>query len=131
MWVTYTKKIEYCVVLYNDSMDEDQPIHFLSKSRTKSAKFNLFLKAREMRQVEKVLEQILILPEQSRRRWVEENGEMMSAAFESFIEDSNQTLEEMNLDLESLELSKELVTALRDTTNIVQGILSEKQKLTG
>ncbi len=129
--MTYTNERRVCDVLYNGSMDDDQPIQFLSKSRTQSTKFNLFLKAREMKQVEEVLQGVMILPETERQQWVEENGEMMSAAFESFIEDSNQTLEEMNFDLESLELSKELVTALRDTTNIVQGILSEKQKLIG
>ena len=84
-----------------------------------------------MKQIEEVLRGVIILPEPERQAWVVENGALMSAAFESFIEDSNLTLEEMNFDMESLELSKELVTSLRDTMNIVQGILSEKQTLIG
>lgn len=111
-------------------MDDQPSIHFLSKSHTGSTKFNLFLKAHEMKQVEELLRQVMMLPKKERKQWVKENGALMHEAYELFIEDSSLTLEEMNFDSESLELSKELVTALRDTSNIVQGILSEKQNLT-
>lgn len=102
---------------------------FISKASTGSAKFNLFLKAHELKEVSKILEQILLLPQDERTAWVEENGEILSEAIDIFVQDSNLTLEEVTMDTETLELSKELVLSLRDTMNIIQGILFDRQKL--
>lgn len=109
-------------------MDDYSP-KFISKASTVSAKFNLFLKAHELKEVSKILEQVLLLPQDERTAWVEENGEMLSEAIDIFVQDSNLTLEEVTMDTETLELSKELVLSLRDTMNIIQGILFERQKL--
>lgn len=109
-------------------MDDYSP-KFVSKANTSSAKFNLFLKAHELKEVSKILEQVLLLPQDQRNAWVEENGEMLSEAIDIFVQDSNLTLEEVTMDSETLELSKELVLSLRDTMNIIQGILFDRQKL--
>ena len=57
---------------------EDYSPKFISKAQTSSAKFNLYLKAHELKEVSKVLEQVLLLPQDQRSLWVEENGEMLS-----------------------------------------------------
>lgn len=76
-----------------------------------------------------MLEQVLLFPQDQRNAWVEENGEMLSEAIDIFVQDSNLTLEEVTMDTETLELSKELVLSLRDTMDIIQGILFDRQKL--
>lgn len=116
-------------VIYNTHTMDDYSPKFVSKAQTSSAKFNLYLKAHELKEVSKVLEQILLLPQEQRAAWVEENGEMLSEAMDIFVQDSNLTLEEVTMDTETLELSKELVLSLRDTMDIIQGILFERQKL--
>lgn len=108
---------------------EDYSPKFISKAQTSSAKFNLYLKAHELKEVSKVLEQVLLFPQDQRNAWVEENGEMLSEAIDIFVQDSNLTLEEVTMDTETLELSKELVLSLRDTMDIIQGILFDRQKL--
>lgn len=109
-------------------MDDYSP-NFTSKAHTSSTKFNLYLKTRELKEVSKVLEQVLMMPQDQRASWVEENGEMLSDAVDTFVQDSNLTLEEVTMDTETLELSKELVLSLRDTMDIIQGILFDRQKL--
>lgn len=109
-------------------MDDISP-KFFSKATTTSAKFNLYLKAHELKEVSRVLEEIMLLPPEKREDWVSENGDILSEAVEIFVQDSNLALEDVTMDSETLELSKELVLSLRDTMSIVQGILFDKQKL--
>jgi hypothetical protein len=96
---------------------------------TNSTKFNLYLKTHEIREIQKVLRHVLLLPPKRRLNWVEENGQIIQAAFDSFIDDSNLVLEDMMLDDEALELSHELVTSLKNALAIVENILTEEQTL--
>jgi hypothetical protein len=116
-------------VIYNTETMDDYSPKFISKAQTSSAKFNLYLKAHELKEVSKILEQVMLLPQDQRTAWVEENGEILSEAVDIFVQDSNLTLEEVTMDTETLELSKELVLSLRDTMDIIQGILFDRQKL--
>lgn len=101
----------------------------LSDTVTSSTKFNLFLKAHEINEIQKVLKHVMLLPPENRVAWVEENGEIIQSAFDSFIDDSNIVLEDMMADDESLELSQELVNSLKNALSIVENILSEDQTL--
>lgn len=103
-------------------MDDISP-QFLTKASTGSSKFDLFLKTHELKELGSVLERVMLLPKEQRSAWVEENGELIREAIEVFVRDSSLTLEEVTMDTETMELSKELVVSLRDTMNIVQGIL--------
>ncbi|PIY79312.1 MAG: hypothetical protein COY81_03475 [Candidatus Pacebacteria bacterium CG_4_10_14_0_8_um_filter_43_12] len=106
-------------------MDSYSP-QFLTKASTGSSKFDLFLKTHELKEVGSVLEKVILMPKGQRSAWVEENGELIREAVEVFVRDSNLTLEEVTMDTETMELSKELVVSLRDTMNIVQGILFDQ-----
>lgn len=72
---------------------------------------------------------MMLLPPKRRVNWVEENGEIIQAAFDSFIDDSNMVLDDMMIDDEALELSQQLITSLKNALSIVENILSEDQTL--
>lgn len=110
-------------------MDDVAPSVTLRSIATGSGKFNLYLKTRELKAIEEVVRQVLILPKQERLAWVDTNGDWLQDAFDAFIQDSNLTLEEVALDEETMELSKKLVVSLRDTMTMVNGILIENEQL--
>lgn len=110
------------------TMDDFSP-KFISKASSGSAKFDLYLKSRELKEVSKILEQVLLLPTEQRELWVQENGELISEAVDTYIQDSSSALDGIALDPEMMELSKELVLSLRDTMDIIQGILFDRPKL--
>lgn len=101
----------------------------LTDTVTSSTKFNLFLKAHEINEIQKVLRHVMLLPPENRTQWVEENGEIIQSAFDSFIDDSNLVLEDMLIDDESLQLSQELINSLKNALSIVENILSDDQTL--
>ena len=69
------------------------------------------------------------LEHHERRQWVEENGDFLTKAFDQFISETSQTLEGMSMDDETMALSKELVTTLRDTSELLDGLVATTQRL--
>lgn len=94
-----------------------------------STKFNLFLKTRELGSLESILREVMVMPKNDRKAWVDQNGAWLQEAFDAFVQDSNLTLAEVALDEEAMELSKQLVVSLRTTMNMVNGILFENDTL--
>lgn len=95
------------------------------------AKFSLFLKAREIKQIGKALDYIMLLPKAQRDKWVEEHGEFMNDAFNDFIDSSSETFDadSTQFDDEMVALSQDLVVSLQETFNRVHKILSDHHKL--
>ncbi|MEX0895864.1 MAG: hypothetical protein WDZ94_02905 [Patescibacteria group bacterium] len=110
-------------------MNDFVPSVTLRSVTTSSTKFNLYLKTRELKAVSEVVRQVLILPKLERQSWVEEHGDWLQDAFDTCLQESNLTLEEISLDEETMELSQELVISLRDTMSMVNGILIESEQL--
>lgn len=105
-------------------------LKLLSSTPTNSVKFSLYLKAHELREIAKVLENVLLLPEKQRKAWAKEHGEIINKAIDKLVQESNATLSELTFDEETLQLSKELIVSLRDTVDMIHGILFENRKLT-
>lgn len=102
----------------------------LNSANSNSAnKFNLYLKNHEIQQINQVLQEVLLLPQDEREDWISKNGEIVQSAFDTFIDDSNVVLENLSMDEEVIDLSQELIVSLRDTIEIVDSILSEKDFL--
>lgn len=95
------------------------------------AKFSLYLKTREIKEIGKALEHIMLMPKDLRDQWVEEHGEFMNDAFNDFIDSSSATFDadDTQFDDEMMELSQDLVFSLQETFNNVHKILSENHKL--
>ena len=102
---------------------------FLSSPATSDTKFTLFLKTHELQELTKVLERISTLPEEERKAWADEHGPLINQAIESLVQDSNRTLSQLSLDAETMQLSKDLVLTLRDTMEMMQGIIFESSTL--
>ena len=100
----------------------------LTDTINSSAKFNLFLKTHEIQEIQKVLRHVMLMPAAERLAWVEENGEIIQAAFDTFIDDSNLVLDDMLHDDETLELSQELVISLKKALAAVDNILTQEEQ---
>lgn len=111
-------------------MDEDRII-LASDVPATSVKFTLYLKAHELKELSKVLEGVLQLPEKKRQAWAKENGDFVNKALDSIVQESNATLSELSFDDETLQLSKDLIVSLRDTVDMFHGLLYQKKKISG
>ncbi len=109
-------------------MDTDR-ITLVSSTPASSVKFTLYLKAHELKEISKVLEGVLSMPNKKRRAWADENSEIINKALDSIVQESNATLSELSFDDETLQLSKDLIVSLRDTVDMFHGLLYESKKL--
>lgn len=100
-------------------------------STRNAAKFSLYLKLREIKAIGTSLQHVMLLPPNEREAWVEQHGEFMSEAFNEYLDDSTDSLNDLSFDEEMIEMSEDLVVSLQDTFNIVQGILNQRPKLKG
>jgi hypothetical protein len=90
--------------------------------------FSLYLKVREVKKIALYLRQLNLQPLKKRKIWIKENQELVDKLLDSFTNDSLKALEGIALDNEeSLKLSMDLMTSLRETVNMVNN-LSVKQK---
>lgn len=97
-------------------------VAFASKKEV-SKKFKLYLKVREIKGIQKILNDIEQLPLGDREEWIEEYGDMINTALDEFVDDSSFSFENIFTDDETLALSQELVVTLRDTIQTVEGML--------
>jgi len=91
---------------------------------SRTVQFDLYVKLREIKQAAEVLEQIRSMPARERLDWAEEYGDMVNAAFEHFIDDSNSVLCDVSFDSSTMKLSQDLIVSLRDTLVAVQHIVA-------
>lgn len=94
-----------------------------------SKKFKLYLKLREIKGIQRVLTEVTQLSSEEQDKWVEEYGEMVNTAIDSFVDDSSMTFESIFTDDEMLELSQELIITLKETIEAVEGMLYPDSQL--
>src|SRR5680860_1482351 len=85
-----------------------------SSNFNSSLKFVLYLKNKEISEINKVLDRAMSLPKTEQKIWKENYGEMLNNALDLFVDDSNLVLNKLSLDEEVLELSHKLVLSLQD-----------------
>lgn len=103
--------------------------NIFTRQSTGDTKFDLAMRARELEQLEELLKQIYTYSSDERKAWVAENGEFLSFAFEQFISDASQSLQTFSLDDETLSLSRDLVMSLRETGELLDGLVAKGQRL--
>jgi hypothetical protein len=91
-------------------------------------KFDLYVKARELRQITKSLNDILLLPPRERQSWLDDHEPMIMDLMNSFMDDSVLAMNGLQLDQESMNLSVELVTNLRDAMTKINSIFLGSKK---
>lgn len=93
------------------------------------SKFGLFVKAREIDQARDALHHLQLLSIDQRKTWFEENGDLLNAIFNRFIDDSNALLNAVEMDDESLQLSYRIVEGLRESMHLVGEMVYQSQEL--
>lgn len=109
-------------------MGEDQ-IVILPKQPTGNTKFDLAMRTRELRELETILRTVHGMAPAQKTAWVKENGDVLSQAFNQFVAETSPTLENLSFDTEVLTLSKELVSTLRDTSELLDGLVGATPRL--
>lgn len=92
-------------------------------------KKKLFIKMHHVESLSLEFEKIMLLPKQKRDAWVEENEGFLSDMLDAFMQDSMMALDGMELDQETMRLSVDFVTKLREVMSIVRSIVREKGDL--
>lgn len=100
---------------------------FRSGESTDATKFNLYLRTYELRAVQRSLEIIAQKPKAERESLLAEYADLVHQAFDDFIDDSNEILQDVSLDDEALELSANLVNSLQEVVSLIQGILNQEK----
>ena len=94
-----------------------------------SQKFQLYLKARQMRQAQVVFNNVKNMKPEQRKIWLKDNSELVEQAFDGFISESNQVLGQIGLDEESLKLSQTIVQGIKDSMNLMGETVYREQEL--
>lgn len=96
---------------------------------SESQKFSLYVKIREIKQINGVLKQMSLMSDQEKNAWLEENGDIIQDSFDEMIDDSNSLFENLAMDDETLELSEKVVTSIRDTIYLFSSLTSKSDTI--
>jgi hypothetical protein len=94
-----------------------------------SQRFVLYLKVREISEVNRALKKALRLSPHEQKQWAQENGKILDQALNAFIDDTNLILEKLSLDDEILDLSEKLVTGLKRAALNIDKLLGPQEEL--
>ncbi len=103
--------------------------NIFTRHTTGDTKFDLAMRTRELQQFEVLLKQVYTYSTDERKAWVRANGDFLSFAFEQFISEASHTLQDLSLDDETLNLSRDLVMTLRETGELLDGLVLKGQRL--
>jgi len=87
------------------------------------------MRSRELTQFEELIKQIYTYSPDERAAWVAANGAFLSLAFEQFLSDASQSLQGFSFDSETLSLSRDLVMSLRETGELLDGLVAKGRTL--
>jgi len=85
-------------------------------------KFDLYLRSREMKQIVAYLEKVMLKKKNERDLFVAENKVFIDSLMKTFVDDSNLTLEGMQLDQESAQMSVQLAMDLRKSISLINAL---------
>lgn len=85
-------------------------------------KFDLYLRSREMRQIVSHLEKVMLKKKSERELFVTENRTFIDSLMKTFVDDSNLTLEGMQMDQESAQLSMQLAMDVRKSISLINAL---------
>lgn len=94
---------------------------------TSEIKFDLFLKAREIRELNQTLERIFLFNRKDRLGWVKENSDLINQLLDSLMQDAMLVIDGLNLDQESIILSVELMSNLRNALSTLRSLVKDKE----
>lgn len=102
-----------------DDLDFSNPIAI---ENGEDLKFNLFLRAREVQQIVSYLEKIMLKKKSERDLFVSENRNTIESLMKVFVQDSNLSIEGMQLDGEAAALSVQMAMDLRKSISLINAL---------
>lgn len=91
----------------------------ISVESSEDLKFNLFLRAREVGQIVSYLEKLMLKKKSERDLFVSENRNTIESLMKVFVQDSNLSIEGMQLDSEAAALSVQMAMDLRKSISLI------------
>jgi len=85
-------------------------------------KFDLYLRSREVKQIVSYLEKVMLKQKSERELFVSENRVFIDSLMKTFVNDSNLTLEGMQMDQESAQMSMQLAMDLRKSISLINAL---------
>lgn len=110
-------------------MDDDAlylPPLRLSPNQVKT---ELFTGIHQLERMNDQLENIMLLPRKKRDTWVEQNRERLNQLMDRLFEHSQIALQGVDGDVQTMQLSVEYVSHLRDVMNVMHSIFYGKKSL--
>jgi len=89
---------------------------------TADLKFDLFVRSREMEQIAAYLESLMLKHKREREILVKENRAYLETLMPLLVENSNLSLEGMQLDREAAALSMQLAVNLRKSLSLINAL---------
>lgn len=94
----------------------------ISVESSEDLKFNLFLRAREVGQIVSYLEKLMLKKKSERDLFVSENRNTIESLMKVFVQDSNLSIEGMQLDSEAAALSVQMAMDLRKSISLINAL---------
>lgn len=85
-------------------------------------KFNLFLRSREMKQIVLHLEKVMLKKKSERDLFVSENKAFIDSLMKTFVDNSNLSIEGMQMDKEAADLSMQMAMDLRKSISLINAL---------
>ncbi|MCA9370192.1 MAG: hypothetical protein H6774_00055 [Pseudomonadales bacterium] len=93
------------------------------------AKFSLYLRVREIAQLGKELEKVMLLDDLEREAWMKENAHFVDEVLENMLYDSGEVLlQEDVYDEEVLSLSEDLLMTMNDALSRLNTMMVSRKK---
>lgn len=92
-----------------------------------SQKFDLYLKAREVKQLAEVLQGLSSKSKAERLNWLRQNENLVANLVDTFTDESLSTLEGASMDREMMTMSMELMANLRRALLMLDGLFYDKR----
>ncbi|MBD3250657.1 MAG: hypothetical protein GF381_03765 [Candidatus Pacebacteria bacterium] len=86
-------------------------------------KFDLFLQSRRVKQISSSLQQLSTKSKQEQLEWLSLNPDLVEQLMDTLLEDSMLALDGVTLDGESMNLSIELISDIRQTVGLVNSLM--------
>lgn len=104
------------------AIDDDNPI-------SDQVRFNLYRKEKEIKEISQILRELAQKKRSEQRQWLRENEDLMFDLAEDFVDESLYTLDGAEMDHETLEMSVQVMSQLRQTLGLFQTVLNNDDEL--
>jgi hypothetical protein len=85
-------------------------------------KFNLFLRSREMKQIALHLEKVMLKKKSERDLFASENKAFIDSLMKTFVDNSNLSIEGMQMDKEAADLSMQMAMDVRKSISLINAL---------